>query len=1120
MTAVTLTDLLARGQANADAGSLVDALLYFRQAMRVAPAASEPRLRFGEVLWRLDRKRDALQVWREAAVIAPQATGIQEALAEGLLAIGDYVGARTAADAVLSARSHEPKASLAAAIADFGRSAKSANAMEPGQPGATVVDLLQREPTLWRESSLMTSLASALDSAADPATDPGIRFTLARLAGAQDVAADLPSPLLATLIEAVQDAPAMVATLAPAVMSRTFEYPELETLRRLARAVCGSAPELGAVLLRNYANLCARLPRSVPLQWPLRSAGSRLRVLALLPAHVDSVVASIATELGGLSGDAVELALMIAGGTPSLPPGFALPAAVPILALPARPEEGAARAMAAFDPDVVVDLCGVAEPVGPVLALRPGRVIVTVASLGAPTVPPLVDRVLADQAALIEFIEATRRSLPEQPECAADRVELLRVWQEGVRAHSNKDTTRALTAYARMLELQQGHPEAAYLLGVCRRDEGDLEAAAAAFAIALEGAPGYADARIAAARNAIALGRVDRALTLCEEGVAIAGSQPALWRELGAVHLARRDGTAAARAFERALEIVPTDAETNFNLGVARQFERSFQDAGRAYQRALLFAPDMLSAQFNLGVLFQEQGIVEHAIAAYRQVLAAEPHHLGANRSLGEALLFANRIDEFCAHFLAFEAHWPDSLSVATQALAACQLRPDFGRLQYYLDGLRDGRFRPIDERELLDSLEELLYQLLFFDVDPETMLTQYRAYDVVARKAYGPPLQLPATRTPGRLRLGYLSADMRDHVMGKMMLAAIEKHDRSRFEVHLYSLSESEDEWTARFRAVADRFDRIGHLSERDAARHIARDELDILVDLGAHTRGAKPGIMVCKPARVQITHVASAGAVGCSTIDFKLTDRFADLPESGAFLVERLLPMQGCVYPFRALPVPAGKPNARQAVGLRADAIVIGVFVAPMKLSRRCLALWREVLARLPRAQLLFSPLSPSLKPTYRRIMAAAGIAADRVLFLPPGRSEVENLARYAVVDFVLDPMPFGGVNGVLEPLSAGVPVVTLVGKRHGERSAYSILSNLGVAQTIAHGGREYVDIAVRLAEDANFAASVREAIRFGLAKSPLVDMVAHTQALEDAYLSALAQCYPSALEGHADG
>jgi len=219
----------------------------------------------------------------------------------------------------------------------------------------------------------------------------------------------------------------------------------------------------------------------------------------------------------------------------------------------------------------------------------------------------------------------------------------------------------------------------------------------------------------------------------------------------------------------------------------------------------------------------------------------------------------------------------------------------------------------------------------------------------------------------------------------------------------------------------------------------------------------------------------------------------------------------MEGCVYPYRHIAAATSHPFHRLALGIPDDAIVIGAFVSGLKLSRRCLSLWREVLERVPRAKLAFSPVNPAARALYLRLTSAAGIPAERLVFVPQGRDDAENQARYALVDFVLDTMPFGGVNGTLEALDMGVPVVTLVGRRHGERTSYSILANLGVTETVAQSGREFVDIAVRLAEDRPFMTSVRAAIRERLGASALTDMRAHTRHLEAAYLEALRQRCP---------
>jgi predicted O-linked N-acetylglucosamine transferase (SPINDLY family) len=175
----------------------------------------------------------------------------------------------------------------------------------------------------------------------------------------------------------------------------------------------------------------------------------------------------------------------------------------------------------------------------------------------------------------------------------------------------------------------------------------------------------------------------------------------------------------------------------------------------------------------------------------------------------------------------------------------------------------------------------------------------------------------------------------------------------------------------------------------------------------------------------------------------------------------------------------------------------------------------LWRDVLQRVPDAVLVFSPLQPSLRTVYQRICAAAGIEVRRVAFVPQGRDDAENQARYRLIDFVLDPLPYGGVNGTLEALDMEVPVVTLVGRRHAERTSYSILANLGVTDTVATTGGEYVDIAVRLATDRAFASGLRTRIRAALAHSALTDMPQHARNLEQAYVRALRERVPGVVD-----
>ena len=526
------------------------------------------------------------------------------------------------------------------------------------------------------------------------------------------------------------------------------------------------------------------------------------------------------------------------------------------------------------------------------------------------------------------------------------------------------------------------------------------------------------------------------------------------------------------------------------------------------------FGPGLDAAEFNLGVVFDQQGHADAAIAAFTQVLARAPRHVAAYKALGETLLAAGRIDAWAGNFERFERHCPDHLAVAVQGLEVCAWRGDHARLGRILDDLRRERFTAGDAGEVLDALQQLIYLLHFFDVEPALITGYERTHAALAQRIYGEPWPRATPRRPGRLRVGYLSGDFRNHVMGKMMWEVLHRHDHGRFELFGYATTDAHDAWSDRIRATFEHFEVVAPLSDEDAARRIAQDDLDLLVDLSTHTRGSRPGILARKPARVQITHVASAGTTAMSTIDFKLTDRHADVEGAPASDIEALLAMDGCVYPWRSIEPAQGEVFRREALGIAADATVIGAFSAPLKLSQRCLATWRDVLTRLPAAVLAFSPVNPALRSTYVRLVKGSGIDARRIVFVPQGRDDAENQARYRLVDFVLDPMPYGGVNGTMEALAMGVPVVTLLGLRHAERSSYSILTNLGVADTIAHTGPEYVDIAMRLANDAGFMREVRGRIAQGLAHSPLTDMDMHTRNLERAYVAALARAAPEAL------
>ena len=1061
---------LSRGRTHQAQGHPVDALVCYRRALHDYPGGADAQFHIGEIAWHMGHPDDAIAAWRSACALAPGHVASWAALAEALAAGGAFDASLEAATQALSLRPGEPRVVAlrlllgAARGGDAGDDASLARAVAGSWPVLLLAAVVERALAPGARAERSKSLPALLDAASR-----------------------------ATVSAASADAWRRIA---------------------LVLALSGDA-ESALAFADRYADACLSLHRPAsPLLWPQRTAGNALRVGMLAVSGSEDEAASLREVIGAAMRGCVQFDVFAGTDAGSLTGAGTMP---PVAG------EAAARAIAKRDLDVLIDLAGVRVAAGPALALHPARTVWAVEQDTLPPLARLADRVfLRDDRPLPSRLLPPLRELQEavarSARSAAGASELAHAWERAVVAHREGDLAAARAGYDGVLEAQPRHAPSLYLAGVVARTQHEASAARQRFRAAVDAAPRFIDARVALIDSLTDAGQLAQAATVAREGLAIDAAPARLWRALGQIELARGDVEAALSALDAALVRDAGDAETHYAHGVALQTARRIHDAARAYHRALVLQPELHAADFNLGVIFDQQGNAPAAVAAFSNVLARAPGHVPAYKALGEVLLASGRIDAWLANFARFEEHCPDHLALAVHALEVCGYQADFARLERYLDGLRHERYTADDAVETLDALQQLLYLLHFFDVEPELLHRYAGMHDALATKVYGTPWPRRRQRRPGKLRIGYLSGDFRNHVMGKMMLAALCHHDRERFDVAGYSTTDAQDGWTPRFEAVFSRFVSVAGLSDRAAALRMAEDDLDLLVDLSTHTKGARPGILALKPARVQLTHVASAGTLAMSTIDYKLTDRYADTDDDAARSIEPLLAMEGCVYPYRHIVPAASAAYSREAIGIPRDAIVIGAFCSPLKLSQRCLALWREVLAAIPNAVLAFSPLHPALRAVFERIATVAGIEARRVVFVPQGRDDGENQARYRLVDFVLDPMPYGGVNGTLEALDMTVPVVTLIGSRHAERTSYSILANLGVTETVAHTGGDYVAIAVRLATDRAFMRHMRERIAKGLAHSALTDMEAHARHLESAYVRALEASVPEALAGEA--
>ena len=349
-------------------------------------------------------------------------------------------------------------------------------------------------------------------------------------------------------------------------------------------------------------------------------------------------------------------------------------------------------------------------------------------------------------------------------------------------------------------------------------------------------------------------------------------------------------------------------------------------------------------------------------------------------------------------------------------------------------------------------------------------------------------------------LRIGYISADLRYHVVLRFATAMLLGHVKTPFTVYAYMTGE-EDEFSLDLSKAVDYWRNLRNLSPEEAASRIFEDGIDILVELGGHTMGNSLPIMAYKPAPIQISGIGYWASTGLSAIDYFLGDVYLDDEETQKAFTEKLLVLPHthfCYTDVGAAPLPAEAPPCR-----RNGAVTFGSFNDFGKMSDETLRLWAEILARVPGSRLLLKGKifdEPDNRAYALARMERMGIPRERVETRGFSR---DYLGEYADMDIALDTFPYPGGGTTCDALFMGVPVVTMAGVNHGGRFGKSLLMNLGLGELVANTAEEYVEKAVGMAGDEELLLVLRQKLRDMMRRSPLMNMEQYRKDLTEVYI-----------------
>jgi len=349
------------------------------------------------------------------------------------------------------------------------------------------------------------------------------------------------------------------------------------------------------------------------------------------------------------------------------------------------------------------------------------------------------------------------------------------------------------------------------------------------------------------------------------------------------------------------------------------------------------------------------------------------------------------------------------------------------------------------------------------------------------------------------RLRLGYVSPDIRTHSVAFFLEPLLEHRDRASFEVYCYALVKSPDKVTQRLKGKVDHFRSCYHLPNPQLAELIRQDGIDILIDLAGHAGTLHAALAGYRPAPVQATYLGYPDTTGIEAVDYRITDAVSDPPGAEAFHTEQLVRLPEGFLCFRP---PERVPDCAPPPCLASGHVTFGSFNREFKVSDLVVDLWCRILAAVPGSRLLMKCVAgedAGCRQYQLGRFAARGIDPARVELVGFIGAAEDHLAMYRGVDVALDTFPYHGTTTTLDSLLMGVPVVTLAGQNHASRVGVSLLTQVGLPDLIARTGDEYVAKAVALAGDPARLGTLHETLRRQLLESTLCDGPGFTSKFE---------------------
>lgn len=677
---------------------------------------------------------------------------------------------------------------------------------------------------------------------------------------------------------------------------------------------------------------------------------------------------------------------------------------------------------------------------------------------------------------------------PQQPPTPAQ------LFEQAQALHKQGQLQSALPLYQQLLQQEPQHAHALHYLGLLLVQAGQTEAGIQHIRQSLAVDPQQFAAWGNLAGALQELKQLPAAIEALQQALALKPDSAALWNNQGNLLLECQRHEEAAHSYRQALALQADLSSAANHLGIALCALNRYEDALAAADQALRYAPSLADAHDTRGNALRHLGRREEALAAYAQAIALAPQQLSYLANRCSVLEDLDHYEAALADLRDIQRRDPQFKCIKGRLLHAQRRCLDWA-------GIRELTQSVVDQT-LAGRISDSPLNMLAVSDDPAVQLAcaQQALADAATVKRAALPRR--ARQNGDKIRIAYVSGDLREHAVSYLMAGVFEAHDRQRFEITAISLKPAEHSpMGQRVQAAFDSFLDVSQWRDDQIVEHMRQHGYDIAIDLMGLTFGARPGIWAQGIAPIQVNYLGYPGTTGAPYMDVILADEFVIPPDLQKHYSEQVVYLPDCYQANdRQRPLPANKP-ARSTLGLPDDAFVYCAFNNLYKISPEQFDSWARILHAVPGSVLWLVDDQDVARRHAQQEIHARGVDPARLIFAARV-PYAEHLARLQQADLFLDTLPFNAGTTASDALWSGLPLITRPGQAFASRMAGSLLRAAGLPELICETEADYEALAIELAHHPARLQALRARLQSQRMDCVLFDTERFTRQLELTY------------------